>query len=686
MEAERPTILIVDDMHVNRTIIKRCLHGCDYQFLEASNGVQALEQMRTHRVDLVILDLMMPVLDGFGCLGAFKADAHFQHIPVIIHSSLDDLESVKHALALGCYDYFIKSLPREELQLVLPLKVKNAIQVKHLLDEVCAQKSVLESEIQAAGKYQRFLLPQDFTARGLAIRSSYHPCCGVSGDFFDFLALSEDKTALLLADVSGHGVHAAMVAALLKPLFERYMSDTESPLSTLTRLNQDLLRFTDDANFITAFIAVYDPNKQTLCYANAGHPPPLYWHRATATIEVLQATGVFLGMLTDEDWIAQEATIAIAPHDRLLLVTDGVIEATSTQDGTPFGMERLCRVWSDLEATELDVMTDHLWCHLQAFTGQRWRDDVTMIVVGFQEPGVSHLMRIPSDPHLVIPAVDAILETLGPDCCADDQRVIKISLVEILMNAIEHGNLAIGYARKQAALMAGTFDELVDTRRHLEPYASRMVTISYTMTSTYVSFTIHDEGTGFNWHAIPEPHTNTQNLMPHGRGLLIARSSMDACTFHHRGNAVTLLKYLSRPLTMAHLAVAGTDRATLRAPAHTRKDRVMQITTTVVGQTVTLAISGMIDFSARKALGALIEERMAHGQRDFILDLQQVTFMDSSGLGALVACFSSIRKQGGFMKLEQLPSQVRELITMTKLTHFFDLCDTAEDTVCNRSV
>ena len=104
----------------------------------------------------------------------------------------------------------------------------------------------------------------------------------------------------------------------------------------------------------------------------------------------------------------------------------------------------------------------------------------------------------------------------------------------------------------------------------------------------------------------------------------------------------------------------------------------MQITPTVVDQTITLTVSGIIDFSARKAIGALIEERMAHGQRDFVLDLRHVTFMDSSGLGALVACFSSIRKHGGSMRLTQIPNQVLELIEMTKLSHFFDLCDNVE--------
>jgi anti-sigma B factor antagonist len=105
----------------------------------------------------------------------------------------------------------------------------------------------------------------------------------------------------------------------------------------------------------------------------------------------------------------------------------------------------------------------------------------------------------------------------------------------------------------------------------------------------------------------------------------------------------------------------------------------MKVTTNVLDTTTTLMVSGPLDFSARKTLGACIEAQVAQGRRDFILDLHRVTFMDSSGLGALVACFSSIRKQGGAMRLVRVSGQVRELIDLTKLTHFFDLCDRDAD-------
>ncbi len=412
MDLEHPTILIAADVKFNRTLMKMCLRVHGYQFLEADNGYSVLEQIQTHRVDLVILDLMMPMLDGFGCLVELKAHDRYRRIPIIINSSLDDMASIERALALGCYDYFIKSLPQNELHILLPLKVKNAIGAKRLFDRMSEQKHLLESEIEAAGKYQRFLLPNDIIATGLSVQPSYHPYLAVGGDFFDFIPLSEDRTAFLIADVCGHGVLAAMVAALLKPLFERYILETASPSKTLARLNQDFLRLTDDSKYITAFVAIYDPGRQTLCYANAGHPPPLYLRQVTGAIELLKATGTFLGVFQDDEWASTERSIPVMAYDRLLLVTDGVIEATSP-NGTMFGIEGLCHLVQDGAETDLTVMTQQLWQHLQAFADNCFHDDVTFITIDFHHFEVAQITRYAGDPAEVLPVVDNIVAPSG---------------------------------------------------------------------------------------------------------------------------------------------------------------------------------------------------------------------------------------------------------------------------------
>jgi hypothetical protein len=110
------------------------------------------------------------------------------------------------------------------------------------------------------------------------------------------------------------------------------------------------------------------------------------------------------------------------------------------------------------------------------------------------------------------------------------------------MNAIEHGNLAIGYDQKHARLAAGTFDDLVEMRRYTEPYASRRIQLAYVIAPTQVTLTITDAGAGFNWQAIPDPRLAAHIGLAHGRGLLIARTNMDECIFHPPGNRVTLVK------------------------------------------------------------------------------------------------------------------------------------------------
>ena len=99
----------------------------------------------------------------------------------------------------------------------------------------------------------------------------------------------------------------------------------------------------------------------------------------------------------------------------------------------------------------------------------------------------------------------------------------------------------------------------------------------------------------------------------------------------------------------------------------------MHVLTKATDALTTLTLSGPVDFSTRKILQPLIDAGMANGQRDFVLDLHDVTSMDSSGLGVLVACLSAIRQQGGSLTLIQVPEQVQELIDMTKLTDFFNL-------------
>lgn len=542
----KATILIVDDSKLNRKTIKVRLQGYGYHFLEAEDGQKALEQLQSHRVDLVILDLVMPRLDGFGLLAKLHEHPLQANIPVIVYSCLEDLDSIQKALALGSYDYFSKSLPEKEAKILLPLKVKNAVHTKLLLDEVSEKKAILEQELEAASRYQRFLLPKNFVVTGMEVESFFHPYINIGGDFFDFVPLTAEKTAFILADVSGHGVLSAMVATILKPLFGQYIRETESPRCTLQRLNRDFFHLTTDGYYVTAFVAVYNPLHHTLCYANAGHPPPLYITAGTHSSVILPATGTILGMFAPEEFEITEQSLPIAPHDRLFLVTDGILEATSPQR-ILFGIDGLQKLSHHMMTLDLKSAKDYLWWYLQDFTGGHFTDDVTFIAIDFQEDQrvSSKTILLSNDPSAVFPTVEQILHTLETACTPLEQKAIQMSLVEILMNAIEHGNLVIGYEQKGEALAAGTLDRLIEERRRSEPFASRRVTVTYSIDATKATFTIRDEGKGFDWRTLPDARNSENAGKAHGRGLLIARANMDEVTFNQQGNEVRLVKYFA---------------------------------------------------------------------------------------------------------------------------------------------
>jgi anti-sigma B factor antagonist len=301
----------------------------------------------------------------------------------------------------------------------------------------------------------------------------------------------------------------------------------------------------------------------------------------------------------------------------------------------------------------------------------------------FHDLQPARVIHLPSDPALVLPTVNEILSRLGPNCPASDVHAIRLSLVEVLMNAIEHGNLGIDADQRQAALDRDEFEELVEERQRQEPYASRLVTISYTLTAAYMSITIRDEGLGFDWQAISTMLRADEILPSHGQGLLIVRSYMDCCIFHHPGNIVTLVKYFSAARAGPNLPEPEKTTSPLELTTQVRKAALMKYTNTAADDVSFVALSGSINFTSRKTLGNLVNTDLAQGRRHFIFDLNEVTFIDSSGLGVLVTCFTTIRKQGGHLTLIQVPDQVRSLLEITKLTDFFDLHLSAEEALQN---
>lgn len=384
LSTENALVLVVDDAALNRKVVADALGRHGYQILRAPNGKKALELLESHsQVDLILLDLVMPEMDGFAFLEIRQRMPEMASIPVIVNSSLDDFGSIARALTMGAYDYFTKPLSQDDLEIILPLKIRNAVTNKRLMDATRRQNEIMQRELEMAARYQQFLLPKRAELTGAKVVYLFQPCSGVGGDYFDFFSLSDNRWGLVVADVSGHGMASAMVASIVKALFPTYLEQYLSPAKALSALNDNLLSLTPEDVFVTAFAALFDPASGRLSWSLAGHPPPFFLPKEGKGIP-LAMDNAFLGIFETGSPLLElkDQHITVQPQDRLALYTDGLLEAPDPQ-GRQYGMERLQAKLLANRFLDQENMKQMIWKDLNAYVRGDFPDDVAFILVDF---------------------------------------------------------------------------------------------------------------------------------------------------------------------------------------------------------------------------------------------------------------------------------------------------------------
>ncbi|MCF8041259.1 MAG: SpoIIE family protein phosphatase [Desulfarculaceae bacterium] len=378
------SILVVDDSRLNRNLLTQSLTQNGYRFFEAAHGREAMEILSRHpEVDLILLDLMMPEMDGFAFLKWRMDNPEARGVPVIVNSSLDDVESLTKVLVMDCYDYFVKPLSEMDLELVLPLKIRNAVNSRRMMADLQNKNQIMADEVDLAARYQQFLLPKQAELPGLKAAWLFLPCRGVGGDYFDFLELPGGDLGLVVADVSGHGVASAMTATILKALVPRYMGAQNSPATALELLNEDLLRLTPEDVFVTCFLGRYDPRDKSLRWCLAGHPSPLL-QDSSGRIVPLEQSSPFLGVFSTEQPLLQycDRQSQLTSGQRLVIYTDGLVDAPNAQ-GKPMGLERLEQLLEQHRALAAGQLAEKLAAELGQCDGNHLPDDVAVIIMDF---------------------------------------------------------------------------------------------------------------------------------------------------------------------------------------------------------------------------------------------------------------------------------------------------------------
>jgi serine phosphatase RsbU (regulator of sigma subunit) len=248
------------------------------------------------------------------------------------------------------------------------------------LEEEMRERQRVEQELGVARRIQHALLPKDLPElEGWEIARHYRPAREVGGDFYDLLALEDGRVGLVIGDVSGKGIAAALVMAntqsVLRAVAQR---ESTAPGRVLAEANEVLYTYIPPTMFITCLYAVLDPESGGLVYANAGHDPPYLWHGGGA--EELWARGMPLGLMPDMAYEAKESSLR--EGEGLLFYSDGLVEAHDPI-GEMFGRPRLRRLISAHGAGNGEELRDLLLAELERFTGQNWEqeDDITLVTV-----------------------------------------------------------------------------------------------------------------------------------------------------------------------------------------------------------------------------------------------------------------------------------------------------------------
>ena len=379
-------VLVVDDEAQIRDILGFYLKRAGYQVLLSENGRQALEEMDKVKPDLILSDLRMPELAGDEFCRIVKGKPETRDIYFVLVSALDGSASKIGGLNLGADDMITKPFHAQEVM----AKVESAFRLIAMQKEIKRQNQELTrfqdrmtAELALAARLQMGLLPPTpGQAVGVRYTHRYLPAEGIGGDIYTILPTPDGGTAVMIADVSGHGVTAALISAMVKTFFEAQVLLGGGPLAWARALNRDLARNTLAEQFATAFLAHLDPATSIMRYVVAGHDAPMRIAQGSLggllKPELLPGKGFMLGI--DESLIFTEQACPFEMGDRLILFTDGLVEV-EREDRAFLGHDGLLRVCSELPR-DAERAVDHIVERVRQFNEPTpFADDVTLVVL-----------------------------------------------------------------------------------------------------------------------------------------------------------------------------------------------------------------------------------------------------------------------------------------------------------------
>jgi phosphoserine phosphatase RsbU/P len=386
-------VLVVDDNHDKRFLLRRILDK-NFTVLEADNGTTALATIGEALPNVVLLDVLMPQIDGFEVCRRMKGDPRTAEIPVLFVSMLDPDQHVVEGLQLGGEDFISWPVNATELVARIQARIRSYRPLNELRSVVKEQSRQLEEdrrreaetefELEQAKRVQQRFVTNEFPlGRSLVFGHRYRPSRMVGGDMFDVVPVGEHEIALMMADVSGHGLAAALLTSVAKVLFRIGAEQWREPAKLLRWLNRQISSYLATGEFLTVFLGLWNAESRVFSYAGAGHPPALLLGPGNRSVERLHVSPGIVGIMQDGEF--PFAAVKLSAGQRIVCYTDGITEAMNGRCML-FGEDGLAGACIRWAGVPIEIMVENVFCELDQFlAGEPRRDDQAMLALEVTE-------------------------------------------------------------------------------------------------------------------------------------------------------------------------------------------------------------------------------------------------------------------------------------------------------------
>ena len=380
-------ILSVDDEAPLELLMKqyfrRKIRNGEYEFFFAHNGLEALSILYNNPdIEIILSDINMPEMDGLTLLAKVN-EMRNPALRVIMVSAYGDMKNIREAMNNGAFDFATKPIDMDDLSLTIEKAIAQ-INYVHESQKEHVQLESLKNDLTTARDIQQYILPRVFPpfpedSDKVDIYASMEAAKDIGGDFYDFFRVDDDRIALVIADVCGKGIPAALFMAVSRTIIRSKGIQGCSAAECLTESNRLLAAYSIDCMFLTVFYAIYNIKTGLISYCNAGHNPPHLIRRDGTVSELPLSKNTIVGVFDGIEF--QEDTLQLEQGDTLVMFTDGVTEATDTAY-KEFGTERLDSILRQQSGSTPQQIIESVKAGIKEFVGEAEQsDDITMLVV-----------------------------------------------------------------------------------------------------------------------------------------------------------------------------------------------------------------------------------------------------------------------------------------------------------------